>query len=76
MLHETLPNYGEETNLYLAHIKNIAEEINNSNGTWKAGFNNRFSYMSKSAIMGLMGALEDPYYKGKFEYLCIILNFI
>lgn len=50
MLHETLPDYGEETNLYLAHIKNIANEINNSNTTWKAGYNKRFSYMSKSAI--------------------------
>lgn len=59
-LHETLPNYGEETTLYLAHLKNLAEEVNSKNTTWKAGHNKRFNYMSKSAIKGLMGALDDP----------------
>eukprot|EP00178_Gracilaria_changii_P020169 TRINITY_DN5861_c0_g1_i1.p1 TRINITY_DN5861_c0_g1~~TRINITY_DN5861_c0_g1_i1.p1 ORF type:complete len:103 (-),score=12.87 TRINITY_DN5861_c0_g1_i1:26-334(-) len=63
MLHETLPDYGEEHKLYLAHLKNIAEEVNSANGSWKAGHNKYFNYMSKSAIKGLMGALEDPYYK-------------
>jgi len=42
MLHETVPDYGEEHKLYLAYLNDIADKVNTSNTTWKAGHNKYF----------------------------------
>jgi cathepsin B len=59
--------YDAETIDYHHKIKQIAQEHNQKESTWKAGHNKRWDNMGIEAIKAQMGVIQDPKYKKKFD---------